>query len=132
MSKNACSTASKLLLAASVLCIATTAHAESFSSMGIGMLTCAQFNERYRAAPAIEQDFFAWAQGLMSGINDALEDTIAKYRDLHSLSTDQQKQILRAFCAKNPASRYRDGVNVLLSSMTMVPSTVAPAPVQRR
>lgn len=124
----------KLLLAASVLCIATTAHAESFSSVGSGTMTCAKFYE-HRNDPGIEELFFVWAQGFMSGLNDALEDTIAKYRDLHSLSTDQQKQILSAFCAKNPASLYRDGIHVLLSGMTIVPSTLknAPAnPLQRR
>jgi hypothetical protein len=123
-----------LLLAASVLCTATTARAESFSTMGPGATPCAKFNEWYGAAGTeIEDLFFTWSQGFMSGLNDAFEDTLGKYRDLHSLSTDQQKQILRAFCAKNPASRYLDGVNVLLGFMTMVPSTHAPAyPVQRR
>jgi hypothetical protein len=48
------------LVAASLLCV-TTAHAEPFSTMGIGALTCAQFFERYRSDPAIEDRFFDWA-----------------------------------------------------------------------
>jgi len=52
--------------------------------MGIGTATCVQFVAEFRADAEIEQRFFDWAQGLMSGINDALEDTMGKYRDLTS------------------------------------------------
>jgi hypothetical protein len=51
----------------------------------------------------------------MSGINDALEDTVGKYRDLNSMPTAQQKEILRAFCLNRPAAKYGDAVNNLLS-----------------
>jgi hypothetical protein len=110
------------LVAASLLCV-TTAHGEPFSTMGIGALTCAQFFERYRSDPAIEDRFFDWAQGFMSGLNDALEETVGKYRDLKSIPTAQQKQILRAFCSNNAAAGYRDGINFLLARLTVVPST---------
>ncbi len=40
----------------------------------------------------------------MSGINDALEDTMGKYRDLNSMSITQQKEILRAYCDDHPAT----------------------------
>jgi hypothetical protein len=46
--------------------------------MGIGTATCVQFATEYRADAGIEQRFFDWAQGLMSGVNDALEDTVGK------------------------------------------------------
>ena len=96
--------------------------------MGFGMLTCAQFSEHYQAEPATEDFFFSWAQGFMSGLNDALEDTIGKYRDLKSVPTALQKQILRTFCQKNPAARYRDGIPSALNRMAMVPSTLPGAP----
>jgi hypothetical protein len=128
--------------AALALAAATTAHAEPASNMGPGMMTCSDFNQLYKAAslvrelnadPAaqravkdLEDYYFSWAQGFMSGLNDAFEDTIGKYRDLRSLSVAQQKQSLRAFCLQNPASKYRDGINVLLNVMTVVPSTHAP------
>jgi hypothetical protein len=117
----------RVLTAASLLC-AVTAHAEPFSTMGIGMVTCAQFVEMYRADPATEDQFFAWTQGFMSGINDALEDTVGKYHDLKSIPIAQQKQILRAFCFSNVAANYRDGINVLLNRLTIVPSTLKGAP----
>jgi hypothetical protein len=66
--------------------------------MGIGTATCLQFATEYRADAGIEQRFFDWAQGLMSGINDALEDNMGKYRDLNSMPIAQQKEILRAYC----------------------------------
>jgi hypothetical protein len=117
----------RVLTAVSMLCV-VTAHAEPFSSMGPGVLPCAKFVELHRANPSIEDDFFVWAQGFMSGLNDALEDTIGKYRDLKSLPTAQQKQVLRAYCYSNPAAVYRDGINVLFSQMTIVPSTLKDAP----
>jgi hypothetical protein len=85
----------KLLIAASLLC-AGTVHGEPLSSMGIGTATCVQFATEHRADAGIEQRFFDWAQGLMSGINDALEDSMGKYRDLNSMPIAQQKEILRA------------------------------------
>jgi hypothetical protein len=116
------------LVAASLLGV-TTAYSEPFSSMGIGMLTCAGFLEQYRSNPAIEDQLFDWAQGYMSGLNDALQDTIGKYRDLKSIPTAQQKQILRAFCANNAAAGYREGINFLLNRLTIVPSTLPGAPL---
>jgi hypothetical protein len=117
----------KVLLIAPLLC-AGIAHAESFSTMGVGAQTCAQFVAYYRADAGIEQRFFDWAQGLMSGINDALEDTVGKYRDLNSMPIAQQKEVLRAFCISHPASAYRDGINSLLSRLPIVPSTLRGAP----
>ena len=93
----------KLLIAASLLCTGTV-HGEPLSSMGIGTATCVQFATEYRADAGIEQRFFDWAQGLMSGINDALEDTMGKYRDLNSMSITQRKEILRAYCDDHPAA----------------------------
>ena len=126
----------KVLLAASVLCIGTVAHAEPSFYMGPGLLPCARFNEQLNATKvkvrATENYFFAWAQGYMSSLNENLEATIGRYRDLNSISTDHQKQSLRTFCAKNPASMYREGIGALLNVMTEVPSTRAPEyPVQR-
>jgi len=77
--------------------------------MGIGTATCLQFATAYRADAGIEQRFFDWAQGLMLGINDALEDTMGKYRDLNSMPIAQQKEILRAYCDDHPAATYRNG-----------------------
>jgi len=91
----------KVLLAASVLCIGTVAHAEPSFFMGSGLLPCARFNEQLNAtkvkARATENYFFAWAQGYMSGLNETLEATIGRYRDLNSVSTYYQKQNLRNY-----------------------------------
>jgi hypothetical protein len=129
--------------AALALAAATTAHAEPASNMGPGMMTCADFNQLYKAATLVrelnadpvapravkdlEDYYFSWAQGFMSGLNDAFEGSISRYRDLRSVSLAQQKQSLRAFCLQNPASKYRDGINALLNVMTIVPSTDAPS-----
>lgn len=121
------------------LAIATTftatAVAEPFSTAGIGTATSAKFNRLSDAFPDIEETFFAWAQGLMSGINDALEDTIAQYKDQHSIPLTEQKQILRDFCSEHPTAGYRDAVNDLMDHMLIVNSKLPKAPLyplQRR
>src|SRR6516162_3799131 len=126
----------KLLLAASMLCMGTAAHAEPSFYRGAGLLLCARFNQQLNAtkvkATATENYYFAWAQGYMSGLNETLEATMGRYRDLNSVSTDNQKQSLRTFCAKNPASMYREGIGALLNAMTEAHSTRALAyPVER-
>ena len=71
----------------------------------------------------------------MSGINDALEDTIGKYRDLHSIPLEDQQLHLQANCLTHPALLYREGIKGLMSLMAITPTTYkdAPAyPVQRR
>ena len=108
--------------------IATTAIAEPVSTAGAGVMTCAKFNEISKT-PELNEYIFAWAQGYMSGINDALQDTIAKYRDLRSFAPDQQQLILRDFCYKHPKSKFLDAVNDLMSGMTIVPSTLPNAPL---
>ena len=46
------------------------ASADEFEIMGLGMQTCGKFAELYRATPdLVENAFFAWAQGFMSGLN---------------------------------------------------------------
>jgi hypothetical protein len=64
----------------------------------------------------------------MSGINDALEDTVGKYHDLNSMPIAKQKEILRTFCYNYPAAKYGDAVNSLLSRLSTVPSTLKGAP----
>jgi hypothetical protein len=97
--------------------------------MGIGTKTCAEFVEHCRANPVAEDVYFEWAQGFMSAINDALEDTAGKYRDLNSLPLTQQKQLLRAFCNKNATAGYKDAIGYLLSRLTWVPTTLPNAPL---
>jgi hypothetical protein len=110
-----------------MLCIATTAHAGPRSGTGLGLVTCAKFNE-HRTDPVMEEMFFSWAEGDMTGVNDALQDTIGKYRDLSSLPPAQQKEILRQHCLNNPNATYQDGINLLMSKMTIVPTARQDAP----
>jgi hypothetical protein len=60
------------------------------------------------------------------GINDALEDTMGKYRDLNSMPIAQQKGILRAYCDDHPAATYRNGINALMNYLTIAPSELPP------
>ena len=108
--------------------LATSAAAEPVSAMGAGVMTCAKFN-MVSKTPELEETIFAWAQGYMSGINDALQDTIAKYRDLNTYATDQQQLIIRDYCYKHPTAKYLDAVNELMRSLTIRASTLPNAPL---
>ena len=118
----------KAIVIASLLAATAPAFAEPFSKMGAGVTTCANFNEASKN-PALEETVFAWTQGYMSGINDALEDTIAKFRDLHTYSTNQQKLILHDYCFKHPKAIFLDAVNALMSDLTIAQSTLPNAPL---
>ena len=90
-----------------------------------------QFATEYRADAGIQQRFFDRAQGLMSGINDALEDTMGKYRDLNSMPIAQQKEILPA-SRRSPAAAYRNGINALMNYLPIAPSELPPGyPLQQ-
>ena len=101
------------------LCVFEAVASDVAENMGVGLVSCAEFAKQYRANTDTEYVFFHWAQGFMSGINDALASTGHEIRVLNSISTDRQKQILRAFCASNPLLPYRDGINAVLNEMTL-------------
>ena len=56
-----------LLVAAFVFAV-TCAQAQMVKVVGIGASSCAQFNEEVAGSPSAERDYFAWAQGFMSGV----------------------------------------------------------------
>ena len=46
----------------------TAASAQMVKIVGIGAASCAHFNEEIARDPRSERDYFAWAQGFMSGV----------------------------------------------------------------
>ncbi|WP_336490707.1 hypothetical protein [Methylobacterium nigriterrae] len=52
-------------MALSIL-IATTAQAQTAKVVGHGASACARFNDEIHDNPALEREYFAWAQGFMS------------------------------------------------------------------
>jgi len=95
----------------------TESNAEDFAIRGYGGTTCAQFGQVYRDNLAIEEPYYSWALGFMSGLNFA-----QKPGDLHKMrkldgDPDEQKGLLRRYCATNPLKNYMDAVTALYLGM---------------
>jgi hypothetical protein len=92
-----------------------------FGIMGAGNASCAKFAEGYRLDPErIEQFYFSWAQGLMSGINIARLAMKQPIRDLNAWRVADQESHIRQFCDQRPLSNYADAVNDLFRALPEV------------
>ena len=89
--------------------------------MGPGTMNCMQFSALRRqpqpVAQAAENDFFFWAQGIMSGINMGKEAMGQPTKNLSSIDIDDQRQLLREYCNAHPTKTYMDGVIDLLNQL---------------
>ena len=65
--------------------------------------SCARFNEESARSPNTERDYFAWAQGFMSGVLLRAPRGQDETLDLAppSFSLGKQAAFLREFCSKN-------------------------------
>ena len=90
-------------------------QAEPTKIVGIGAASCAWFGADAAAQPAMERDYFAWAQGFMSGALIRAPDGVDEGLDLAppSMPLAAQADFLRTFCAANPATDYSDAVRAL-------------------
>src|SRR4051812_1392428 len=97
-----------------------TAKSEQVITMGAGMQTCAVFRAHYKGhVPSLENFYFSWAQGYMSGLNVAARRGAAnsKTADLNSIPAPTQLRFIREFCDHNPLERYSAAVEALLAKM---------------
>src|SRR5262245_10051256 len=87
--------------------------------MGMGAASCTQFSQHYRSgSDTMENFFFNWAQGYMSGLNYVLLEPKVKSgnpllvypRDLRAIPIGEQKQLIRTYCDKSPDKLYLDAV----------------------
>jgi len=88
-----------------------------YAFMGAGVSSCAQFGDDYRRNPTdFESLYFAWAQGMLSGLNARLlfsnNDTNLAWWD-----SAQQEQHIRSFCSNHPLSSYAEAVFDLFDAM---------------
>lgn len=89
----------------------------SYPVQGIGATSCAQFAKAYQADPQGASDlYFAWAQGLMSGLNMANLAAKRPAKELGVRVSDQEQQI-KAYCADNPLRTYMDAILDLFKSL---------------
>lgn len=91
-----------------------SAEAQMPVTAGPGIVPCAEFAEFYRRNPALaEVQYFAWAQGYWSAVNEAVRSRGEPTRDLRVVPNPTKKQLLRSFCDKRPLASYIDAVREL-------------------
>jgi hypothetical protein len=89
--------------------------------MGAGNASCARFASDYRKnSETIEELYFSWAQGMMSGINLGLLALNRPIRDLNAWRVDDEEAHIRQFCDHRPLSSYSDAVNSLFRALPEV------------
>jgi len=95
--------------------LSSPATADTVKIVGLGASTCAHFNQEIGENPALQRDYFAWAQGFMSGALIRAPQGVDEGLDLTPPSFPLQEQVdfLRAFCAKNQDQDYMDAARTL-------------------
>ncbi|BCB17134.1 hypothetical protein [Bosea sp. ANAM02] len=100
------------------------ANAQMVKIVGIGASSCQYFARETNGKPEVEKNFFAWAQGYMSGL--LLRAPPGKDEDLDLepalLPLLKQAEFLRNFCDRNPDADFSDGVIELYKTLRAPPS----------
>lgn len=79
--------------------------------VGIGVGTCGVFGKKYAKNPEFyEISYFAWAQGLMSGINAGFKAGHMTNLKPTDFPAKEQMAFIRQYCAENPLRSYYDAV----------------------
>ena len=87
---------------------------------GAGGTTCAVFASRYKEnIEKVENVYFTWAQGFMSGLNTGLIASHSETPDLHpnDFDTEDQQRYIRHYCDQHPLADYYAAVMDLYMEM---------------
>lgn len=113
----------KALLAGFLFAVAVSAaQAQSVKTVGPGAVSCQQFNQDYARDPYTERGYFAWAQGLMSGVLLRAPQGVDEDLDLTppGMPVLDQMAFIRRFCTANPDSDYTDATLSLYKELRKV------------
>ncbi|WP_236960094.1 hypothetical protein [Methylobacterium durans] len=101
-------------MALSIL-FAVAAQAQTAKIVGHGASTCADFNQEIQGNPALEREFFAWAQGFMSGALMRAPQGVDEDIDLlpDALPAAEQMKFVQEMCLRNTGQDYMDAVRAL-------------------
>lgn len=99
------------------------AHGESVKIVGIGAASCQDFLREIDGRPDIEKNFFAWAQGYMSGI--LIRAPAGKDESLDLMPPAfpllKQAEFLRTYCSRHVSEDFTDAVNALYRTLRAPP-----------
>ncbi|MER2264621.1 hypothetical protein [Methylobacterium oxalidis] len=95
--------------------LALPVQADTAKIVGLGASSCKGFNREIEEAPALQRDYFAWAQGFMSGALIRAPQGVDEGLDLTppTFPLAEQVDFLRSYCAKNPEQDYMDAARAL-------------------
>jgi hypothetical protein len=104
-----------------VLWVAFLPCAASAQNYGVGVRSCAQFAQDYRTNPILENIYFAWAEGFISGISSQalVEKLPFKQTQGGDARMQAYKQAIRTYCDEHPLVPY---VNAVMSLYMTLPS----------
>lgn len=102
---------------------AQSANAQQIKIVGIGAANCPQFLRDIANNTVVERDYFAWAQGYMSGLlirapagkDEGLDLTPGHFPLL------KQAAFLRAYCAAHVDEYFTDAANELYRTLRAPP-----------
>ena len=95
--------------------LAASAEAETAKIVGHGASRCSTFTRDVQHSAALEREYFAWAQGFMSGALIRAPSGVDQDIDLlpGSLPAGAQINFLRDYCSKNSDQDYMDAARAL-------------------
>lgn len=95
------------------------AEAEKSDMIGLGGVNCAEFAKDFRRNPAIDNWYYIWSTGFMTGMNAALSITGKEElkRNLSTKSMETVKKEVRQYCNEHPLSDYANGVLKVMTEM---------------
>jgi hypothetical protein len=91
------------------------ASAQKVNIVGLGAASCAHYIRDIEKNPNLQRDYFAWAQGFMSGIILRSPPGVDEKLNLNPPTFPLLKQIefIRVSCTSNPSQDYSDAVTFL-------------------
>jgi hypothetical protein len=108
-----------LLIFAATILSSPASAADNPLTAGLGWTTCGQFLQK----PQMEDSYFEWAQGFMSGRNSMFGITSTFPKDLTGLPLKEQKAMIRSFCVKHHAEMYDSAVPGLYAALPKMKRT---------
>ena len=103
----------------------STAYAEPMVIIGLGTLSCAEFNEKTAPAGGYRQNnlstaVFSWLQGYFSGLNTISLIRFGRFSDVTSMTADQQWEQIAGYCRRNPDRAIFDAAQEVLTALTTI------------
>jgi hypothetical protein len=102
--------------------LALTGRADAASDIyNLGKSTCGKYLEQKRDDPQHADDmFYSWANGYVSGMNEALASAGQPRHDLGAKSAESKVQFIQDYCKEHPLGDYLSSVLALIRSLPLV------------